>query len=86
MSHSFKVTVSETLAERLKKTEAEIRQSGGSFEGTMEAGRFSGKSVLGPVVGEYCRISESEIKITITDKPFVVPYSIIEDQIRNYFC
>ncbi len=85
MSHSFTVAVSEELAERLKKTKSEITESGGSFEGNMEAGKFSGNSFLGPVKGEYCRISACEIKVTITDKPFVVPYGLIEDQIRNYF-
>ena len=85
MSHSFTVKVTDILAERLKKTADEITGNGGSFEGDIESGSFKGTSFLGLITGEYCRISEDEIKFTITDKPFIVPYSIIESEIKNYF-
>jgi hypothetical protein len=85
MSHSFTVIVTDTLAERLKNTASEITGSGGSFEGNMETGTFRGNSFLGPITGEYCRISECEIKFTITDKPLIVPYSMIESEIKKYF-
>jgi hypothetical protein len=51
----------------------------------MECGSFDGKSSLGLVKGEYHCISDNEIKITIKDKPFVVPYSMIEFEIKKYF-
>ncbi|TAN39242.1 MAG: hypothetical protein EPN25_12270 [Nitrospirae bacterium] len=85
MSHSFLVKVNDTLAERLKNTEKEITASGGSFCGTIESGTFQGNSFVGMVKGEYCRVAEDEIKITITEKPFIVPYSIIETEIKGYF-
>lgn len=85
MAHSFTVTVSAALSEHLKNTEAEIRSNGGSFRGDVESGEFEGKSFLGPIRGEYCRISDNEIRITITDKPLMVPHGLIEAEIRQYF-
>ena len=85
MPHSFIVKVTDVLTERLENTAAEITSNGGSFEGDIESGTFKGTSFLGPIVGKYCRISEDEIKFTITDKPFIVPYNMIESEIKNYF-
>ena len=37
------------------------------------------------VKGTYAVINGSDIQITITDKPFIAPQSIIENKIRDYF-
>lgn len=86
MSHSFTVKVTDKAAELLDHTAAAITSNGGTFEGDKNSGTFKGNSFLGPVGGEYCRISENEIRFTITEKPFLVPYSIIESEITKYFC
>jgi len=44
-----------------------------------------GSSIMGPIRGEYRTLSGNEICITIIDKPFVVPYSMIEGEIKKYF-
>ncbi|MBA4373378.1 MAG: hypothetical protein C0402_11035 [Thermodesulfovibrio sp.] len=85
MSHSFTVTVTDEGVALLDHTAAAITKNGGKFEGDKNAGSFKGNSVLGPVGGQYCRISETEIRFTITEKPFLVPYSIIEAEITKYF-
>jgi hypothetical protein len=85
MSHSFTVKVTDEGAALLNHTATQITKNGGTFEGDKDSGTFKGNSVLGPVGGEYCRISEDEIRFTITEKPFLVPYSIIEAEIAKYF-
>lgn len=85
MSHAFTVQLNDEVASVLKKVEEEITGSGGSFKGDSEKGIFDGKSLLGPIQGEYCSVSGNEIKITITHKPFLVPYHVIESEIKKYF-
>jgi hypothetical protein len=83
--HSFTVVVRDELAVILSRLESEITGKGGRFEGNAERGRFAGKSMLGVIKGEYRGITETEIMITITDKPFAVPFGMIESEIRKYF-
>ena len=85
MPHSFSVVVREEISVILRKVESEITGKGGRFAGTAEWGSFEGKSLLGVIKGEYRGVTETELMITITDKPFAVPYGIIEAEIRKYF-
>jgi len=85
MAYSFTIKLNDEISSILKKVESEITDNGGRFEGNTECGSFDGKSSLGLVKGEYHCISDNEIKITIKDKPFVVPYSMIEFEIKKYF-
>ncbi len=85
MPHSFTITLADEIPAVLKRVESEITAKGGSFAGDAERGAFAGKSVLGMIRGEYLGIEEAKIRITITHKPFAVPYSLIEYEIRKYF-
>jgi hypothetical protein len=85
MSHAFTVKLNDEIPSVLKKVEAEITGSGGSFKGDYEKGFFDGKSLLGLIKGEYSCLSGNEIRITITHKPFLVPYHVIESEIKKYF-
>ena len=85
MAHFFTIPVSGPISVTLGKVGSEITCSGGSFEGNEACGTFSGKTPLGFIKGEYCCLSANEIKITIVEKPFLVPYSVIEAKIREYF-
>ena len=85
MTHSFKVALTDEISSVLKKVESEITGGGGTFQGNTEKGTFAGKSLLGSIKGEYQRVSESELNITITAKPFLVQYNMIETGIRKYF-
>ncbi|MGD0886594.1 MAG: hypothetical protein ABSA46_17275 [Thermodesulfovibrionales bacterium] len=84
MAHSFTVKVSDEIPSIIKKVESRVIKDGGSFEGNTERGSFGGKSFLGLIKGEYACISNQEIRITITHKPFIVPYSLIELEVRKY--
>lgn len=85
MAHTFTLTLNDEIAVVLSKIESAITQNGGMFQGDSSKGVFQGNSVAGPVKGEYCSVSGSEIRITIKDKPFIVSYSMIEGEIKKYF-
>lgn len=85
MSHSFDVQIRDGLSSVLKKIESEITLSGGSFQGNSENGSFDVKSILGTIKGEYCCVSDTEIRIIIKDKPFILGYGTIETEVKKYF-
>ena len=85
MSHSFTVQIKDEISSLLKKIESEIIRSGGRFQGNPENGSFDVKSIIGTIKGEYCCISDNEIRITIKDKPFILGYSTIENEVKGYF-
>jgi hypothetical protein len=85
MAHSFSVQLNDEISSVLEKIESHITGNGGSFQGNAERGSFDGESLLGLIKGEYCCLSDNEIKITIKHKPFLVPYSVIESEIKKYF-
>ncbi len=85
MAHIFTVAISDEISSVLARVESAITGSGGTFFGNAEKGIFQGNSIMGPIKGEYCSVSGNEMRITIMDKPFVVPYSMIEGEVRKYF-
>lgn len=85
MAHSFTLKLNHDISSVLEKVESQITGSGGRFQGDADKGIFDGESLLGTIKGEYCSISDDEIQITIKHKPFLVPYSVIESEIKKYF-
>ena len=70
----------EDLVAKMKKA---IEDAGGIFSGNTQNGSFSVPTPLGKIAGTYT-ISGQTIHITITDKPFFVSCSTIEDKIKEY--
>ena len=85
MAHCFTIRVSDEIATVLKQVESTLASSGGGLEGSTEFGSFFGTTPLGRIRGEYHCLSLDEIRVTITDKPFLLPYGTIESEIRKYF-
>lgn len=85
MAHTFTVALNDEIAAVIGRVESAITESGGIFAGDAVKGVFQGNSVMGPIKGEYSVLAASEMRITITDKPFIVPYSMIEGEIKKYF-
>jgi hypothetical protein len=85
VAHSFTVQLNDDISSVLEKVESQITNIGGCFQGNAERGSFDGESLLGLIKGEYCSLSDNEIRITIKHKPFLVPYSMIESEIKKYF-
>ena len=84
VKHSFIVKLKDEVSTILNKMKSVITGKGGSFEGNKECGSFEGKLLLGTIKCEYRSISADEIEIIIDDKPFIMPYSRIESEIKKY--
>jgi hypothetical protein len=64
----------------LRKTQSLANKTSASFQGNESAGKFSARSVTG-----VYRVRGNRVTITITDRPFLVPWSIIESKVRRFF-
>jgi hypothetical protein len=80
----FDIPVPSDLPATLARVQAHIVREGGQFAGDAKAGRFSGHSPIGSIEGRYTVFAEA-IRITITNKPMLVPCAAIEERIRGYF-
>jgi hypothetical protein len=56
----------------------------GTYEGTPDAGDFRGMTPIGNFAGSYRSEPGSEVlEITLTKKPWLVPTSFIEGEVRR---
>jgi hypothetical protein len=66
-----------------------IKTKGGVFTGDQKAGTFSIKTLIGSVKGTYQVLptpaNPTQVAITITQKPALVPVSKIKQVIEGYF-
>jgi hypothetical protein len=81
--HSFSVGITGSADETLAKARRALEKFGGSLEGDSEKGELSAATPAGKVKGTY-RVEGQTITIDITDKPFIVPASTIEAQVRKF--
>ncbi len=68
--------------ELIRSAEQAISGAGGSFSGTNTDGSFDINSPLGKVSGSYTVVGQS-FNISITDKPFLISCSRIEEELRK---
>jgi len=80
----FELPVNDDLPQRLLNTADAIRKAGGSFQGDEQSGSFTGMTPLGTVSCNYV-VSKPTVKVTITEKPFLLRASVIETEVRKYF-
>jgi hypothetical protein len=81
--HSFSVGFMGTPVETVAKAKAAIEKFGGTFTGDATKGDLVASTPAGKVKGSYS-VEGQTITINITDKPFIVPWSMIEAQIRKF--
>jgi hypothetical protein len=81
--HSFSVDFPGAAQDIVAKAKGAIEKAGGKFLGDEKKGDFSVATPAGTVKGVYT-ITEQKFAIDITDKPFIVPGSAIEDQVRKF--
>lgn len=56
----------------------------GTYEGTPDAGAFRGSTPIGGFAGSYRSEAGSDVlEITLTKKPWLVPSSLIESEVRK---
>ena len=85
MSCNFSVEIPETIDanELISKGQDAFNQMGGNFNGDAEKGSFTLDSPVGKISGEYS-INGKEMKVTISEKPMMLPCSLIEGEFKKY--
>lgn len=63
----------------LARARRAAKENGATFVGDESAGRFSHDMIK----GKYRRVGETVV-ITITEKPFLVPWPLMEAQLREF--
>ena len=81
--HSFSANFSGSPEDTTAKARAAIEKAGGKFNGDHSKGNFSVPTPAGEVKGNYS-ITGQTFAVEITDKPFIVPGSAIEGQVRKF--
>jgi hypothetical protein len=80
--HSFTAAFSGPASDTVAKARDAIQKAGGTFDGDDAKGGFSVSTPLGAVKGTYT-IAGQDFSVQITDKPFLLPDSAIEAQVRK---
>jgi hypothetical protein len=80
---NFNVSTSEPIGQLIDKAKKAITAAGGTFQGNVENGSYSIPTPLGKITGTYA-VNGSSIAFTITDKPFLVGCSKIEEELKKY--
>jgi hypothetical protein len=75
----FSIDRPQNMNETIQHVRTGIESSGGRFEGNEQRGSFNVKGIA----GQYN--VQDRVDIHITQKPFVIPNSMIEREVRNYF-
>ena len=83
MANSFTATFTGTASDTVAKAKGAIEGAGGTFDGDDTAGGFTVSTPLGQVKGTYTIVAPS-FTVVITDKPFLLPESAIESQVRQF--
>ena len=76
----MQVVINGVTQDKVAKAMAEIAKAGGQVRGI----NFAVPTPLGQVVGYYNLVG-TELTITITNKPFLVPAGTLESKLREFF-
>jgi hypothetical protein len=77
--HSFTIDRPRDISGAIQSVRSGIENSGGTFSGDEQQGNFRAKGIT----GQY--IVADRVNVNIMDKPFVIPNSMIENEVRAYF-
>jgi hypothetical protein len=80
MSKVFKVKLTSPPGEMLEKARAASHKVGIKFEGDEQTGHFNGHGVE----GRY-QVVEDTLSVSVTKKPFVMPWTLIETTFKGFF-
>jgi hypothetical protein len=76
---NFSFEKPQNISQALQTVRSSIEGKGGVFTGNEKQGNFKASGIT----GRY-QVSE-KVDVTISEKPFVVPNSFIENEVKNYF-
>jgi hypothetical protein len=77
--YTFSINKPSNMSQAVQSVRSGIEESGGIFSGNEQQGNFRAKGI----VGSY-NVAAS-VNVSITDKPFVIPNSLIEKEVTSYF-
>ena len=80
MSRTIRVNTTERPSTLVARVQEGIKKYGADFKGNTTSGSFSGKGVKGTY-----SIQDRVVTVTITDKPFYIPWHVVESQVRGFF-
>ncbi len=81
---SFAIELSDEPSAMLEKVSAAVSSMGGKCEGDESAGTIELRTPMGPVGGTYA-VSGRTMTMDIHKKPMMVPQSMIEQAVRQWF-
>lgn len=79
---NFSIPFEGTPDKLLVKARFAVESQGGNFNGDNAAGNFS-LSVFGNTIAGSYAVTGQTINIIISEKPFIIPCSTIEDMMRK---
>lgn len=79
---SFKIPFSTPVEEVNAKAKKFIESQGGTLTGDLNSGSFA-LSVFGNDIAGNYKVEGSEMLIEITEKPFLIPCSMIESALKG---
>lgn len=79
---NFTIPFSKSVTEILEKAKKTIESQNGTFTGDENAGNFDVSIFGNTVIGSYA-VTGQDLNIDITEKPFLVPCSMIESYLKN---
>lgn len=80
MAKTFTFPLTTTADDMLAQASKAAHDVGAVFQGDAAAGTFE----AGGVEGTY-KVIGNEVSITIADKPFFVPWSMVEEKLKEFF-
>jgi hypothetical protein len=76
---NFSFSRPQNISQAVQTVRSSIQERGGTFTGNEQQGNFRSSGIT----GQY-RVSEV-VSVTISEKPIVVPNSLIENEVKKYF-
>ena len=80
MSHTFKIPLKVAKEDVLDHIESTLPEHGLTLVRTDDGARISGRGFKGCV-----RFAGRDMVIEVTDKPFIVPWSLVESKLKAFF-
>ncbi len=80
MSRSFSINLKKDFGTLIDKAKNIAKEHGVNFSGDTISGTFSGKGLE----GRY-KIEAESAAITITKKPLIIPWALIETKVTEFF-
>ncbi|MCL2281847.1 MAG: hypothetical protein FWC26_00845 [Fibromonadales bacterium] len=81
---SFRIKLNESMDVMVEAIKSKAMANGGTFSWDGSVGQLSVKTHIGKLEGNCKLVSEQEMEVSITKKPFIISESMIKNQIEEY--